>query len=179
VDRNIKILHDSFPRSGNHFLEECLKMAFTNAEITWGFHKVHLLNNKDYDGIITSVRDPINCISSYMVLTNNFDKEYAKKVILWYKRFISETIKIKNNIYVCNFYDLIEYPEIIIKNFAKKYNITASGKIDKIVAIKNIKNDSSFVHKSNEKDKEFAKAIILNYEEDIKECIELYKNAIF
>lgn len=179
MDRNIKILHDSFPRSGNHFLEECLKMAFTKADIVWGFHKIHLLNSNEYDGVITSVRNPIDCISSYMSLINTFDEKNTKKIILWYKRFISETIKIKKNIFVCSFENLTKDPSKIINNFSKYNNIPFFETINKEKAINNIKEDSSFIHKSDKIKKECAKNIILKYKKDLKECQELYKNAIF
>jgi hypothetical protein len=160
MERALTIFHDSFPRSGNNFLDYLLKKSF-DYNVEWGFHRVHLFKQNKI--AITSIRHPLDSISSYIVFSNRFND--IEKSIKWYIRFISQTPK---DVFVCDFNSLINQPEQVVKSFAKYHSLPSPKNI-----IKNsYKNTPSSIKIKNEVKKELLNNIFY------QKSLEVYSNAL-
>lgn len=129
----------AFPRSGNIFLNELLKIGFSNThkhKVFWHAHDLQLLKNKQ---VITVVRNPFD--SLYSLFNELKDKETFSiplelvsineetnepDYIYWNNRFLSETLKFKDNLTLIDFRELILNPVQIVEKIACNFEIKAT-----------------------------------------------------
>jgi hypothetical protein len=129
----------AFPRSGNVFLNELLKLAFADShkhKVFWHAHNLQLLKNKQ---VITVVRNPYDSLFS---LFNELKNEETFSIpldlvsvneetnepdyIYWNNRFLLETLKCKNNLTLIDFRELISDPVEIVEKIARKFKVEVS-----------------------------------------------------
>ena len=129
----------AFPRSGNVFLNELLKVGFADSHkhrVFWHAHDLRLLKNKQ---VITVVRNPYDSLYS---LFNELKNEETFSIplnlvsinketnepdyIYWNNRFLLETLKCKDNLTLTDFRELISNPVGIVEKIAHKFEVEAS-----------------------------------------------------
>jgi hypothetical protein len=129
----------AFPRSGNVFLNELLKLSFANPykhKVFWHAHDLRLLKNKQ---VITVVRNPYDSLYS---LFNELKNEETFSIpldlvsvnketnepdyIYWNNRFLLETLKCKNNLTLIDFCELISNPVGVVEKIAHKFEVEAN-----------------------------------------------------
>ncbi len=114
-----RLVYDTFPKSGTAWLSSTLKSAYPESEIIWGGHRITTLRKEQQ--VITSIRNPKDCIPSYMVF---FQHNEPGPLLDWYCRFIQGTIDSQNNIFISSFEELITDPQSIMIKYSKKFLLT-------------------------------------------------------
>lgn len=124
----------TYPRSGQHLLKAHMKQRLENVSI----ETTHLLKNKNYDHIITLVRDPIYSIASFVAMNCYFDKtikpsdqtaiiKYCKWAKLKYIGTYEEMIKECDTF--ISYHELINNPDDVIEKISNKLNIKINDNI--------------------------------------------------
>jgi hypothetical protein len=111
----------SFPRSGNHFLVKILRILLPELKVNWIEHNIHWLGIKP--NVITIVRNPIDCISSWINFTQDIRENRADKILEWYCEYQNKCISLKETIYIVDFTKLISDTESIIDSICSFYKI--------------------------------------------------------
>lgn len=96
----------SFPRSGNFFLIDVLRKNLPSLSIDWVGHSAFALT-KSPDSF-TVVRNPVECVPSWIVYTKDVRENRAEKVLEWYLAYHRKCLE--NKIRVFHFNDLINDP---------------------------------------------------------------------
>jgi hypothetical protein len=114
-----RLVFDGFPRTGNSFLANSLRLAFPQYELDWGRHRIATFKTEK---VITSVRNPVNSIASSIKFFNvPIDK--IDDYINWYDRFLTGTLKYFDSIYAVKFEDLTTNPFNVLQGYADKFNL--------------------------------------------------------
>ena len=93
------ITFGSFPRSGNFFLVELFRKNVPSISWNWVGHNAFLLTK--YENSFTVIRNPLECIPSWITYKNDTRQDRAEKVLDWY----------------CSFYEKCELNKIKIYTF--------------------------------------------------------------
>lgn len=168
----------TYPRSGQHYLVDLFKQ-----QLGHDLEYTHDLVIRGYDKYITIVRDPLECMASWVAMEVHCGplegtKEYPieiyinqaiKEYILFY------TYALKNvNIFI-KYEDLIEFPESVINLLSKELNLSV------------ITNSyTSTIHdyvqgrflKTSTTSHIYPEALTLISKKDLSKCYELYNQAI-
>ena len=107
----------SFPRSGSHFFK-----YLTNCE--WLAHTIYLLDKNT----ITSIRTPLECVPSYIVMTDDYRPNRAEKVLEWYCAYYEKVKEL--NIVVLPFEQLVSDPLFCINYVYNKYGLRQLDSLD-------------------------------------------------
>lgn len=109
----------AFPRSGGHFfthLTGCI----------WLSHSVHKLESEE--NVVVSVRNPLDCIPSWITITKDYRNDRAEKVLEWYCAYYQKCKAL--DVVVIPFDQLISDPLFCINYANKKYNICPLQSVD-------------------------------------------------
>jgi len=104
-----QITFGAFPRSGNHFLQNIVKCNWINHRIT----EFETLEN-----VITLIRNPLECIPSWIVMVDDCRTNRAESVLEWYCAYYQKCKEL--NILVIPFEQLISEPLFCINYVYKK-----------------------------------------------------------
>lgn len=100
------ITFGSFPRSGNHFILELLKKTSPSLGVHWAQHNVAILTKKRK--AFTTMRNPIECVTSWINYTQDNRPNRAEKTLEWYVYYYSQCLQ--NKIKILDFDELINSP---------------------------------------------------------------------
>jgi hypothetical protein len=78
--------------------------------------------------VITSIRNPKDCIPSWIDF-RKLSKELLPDYLDWYIRFLQGTLLNINKIYVVTFEKLTSTIELVMQEYADKFNLKAPKKI--------------------------------------------------
>lgn len=122
----MKLLLTTYPRSGQHYLVDLFKQ-----QLNYDLEYTHDLVIKGYDKYITIVRNPYDCILSWVVMECHCGpaenskvypmEQYMDKAIREYLLFYKYAIK-NVNLFI-NYNDLVKYPESVIQHLAKELSL--------------------------------------------------------
>lgn len=102
----------AFPRSGGHF--------FTNLTgCEWLGHSIYKLEKEQ--NVVVSIRTPLECVPSWIVMTEDNRSNRAEKVLEWYCAYYDKCKDL--NIAILPFEQLISDPLLCINYVYKKYKI--------------------------------------------------------
>lgn len=102
----------AFPRSGSHFF-----LHLTNCE--WLNHRIEPLSIEK--NVVVSIRNPLECVPSWIVLTEDERKDRAEKVLEWYCAYYSKCLT--TDLLVIPFTQLISEPLSCVKYVADHYGL--------------------------------------------------------
>jgi hypothetical protein len=114
-----KINFGSFPRSGNHFFKH-----LTNCN--WLNHRIQPLSIEK--NVVVSIRNPLECIPSWIVATKDSRINRAEKNIEWYCAYYSKCKEL--DIVIIPFEQLISEPLHCINYVEKKYNLDLTKSLE-------------------------------------------------
>lgn len=173
----MKPLLVTYPRSGQHYLVDLFKQ-----QLNYDLEYTHDLVIKGYDKYITIVRDPLECMASWVAMemhcgplegTKEYPMEtYINQAIKEY--IIFYTYALKNvNIFI-KYEDLVEFPESVISFLSKELGLSL---------ITN--NYKSTIHdyvqgrflKTSTKSYIYPEALTMISKKDLSKCYELYQHA--
>jgi len=103
----------AFPRSGSHFF-----LHLTNC--VWLDHRIQPLGIEK--NVVVSIRNPLECVPSWIVLTEDSRIDRAEKVLEWYCAYYSKCLV--SDLVVIPFEQLINEPMRCIDYVAKHYDLT-------------------------------------------------------
>lgn len=113
-----RLTFNTFPRSGTMWVFQTLKIAFPKNDIIFGDHRITTLRKEA--NVITSVRNPKDCVPSYLVF---FNKDNPNRALEWYCRFMQGTIDSKDRIFVADFRDIISKPQEVMQSYSSRFNL--------------------------------------------------------
>jgi hypothetical protein len=123
----------AFPRSGSHFF-----LHLTNCE--WLDHRIEPLAIEK--NVVVSIRNPLECVPSWITLTGDKRKDRAEKVLEWYCAYYSKCAPL--DLIIIPFQQLIHEPLFCIDYISNHYKI-------KIPVNKNLDLSSNFHYPSKDK----------------------------
>ena len=103
----------AFPRSGSHFF-----IHLTNCE--WLDHRIEPLGTEQ--NVVVSIRNPLQCVPSWIVLTGDRRSDRAEKVLEWYCAYYSKCSV--SDLLVIPFQQLISEPVHCVQYVADHYGLT-------------------------------------------------------
>jgi hypothetical protein len=103
----------AFPRSGSHFF-----LHLTNCE--WLDHRIEPLGTEQ--NVVVSIRNPLECVPSWIVLTEDSRIDRAEKVLDWYCAYYSKCSI--SDLVVIPFEQLISEPVQCVDYVAQHYGLT-------------------------------------------------------
>ena len=143
----------SFPRSGSHFFTH-----LTGCE--WLGHNIDALEKEQ--NVVVSIRNPLDCVPSWIVLTNDVRTNRAERVLEWYCAYYERCKQLP--IVILPFGQLISDPQYCVDYAHKSFGLKPFGflsydlstdfhyptkrKIGYDVIIEEIKIAPSFCHAS-------------------------------
>lgn len=151
------ITFGSFPRSGNFFLVDVLRKNAPTTSYNWVGHNAFLLT-KEKDSF-TVIRNPLECISSWIIYKNDSRPDRAEKAIRWYCAFYEKCHE--NNIRIFTFEDLISDP---------------IGLLDKICNVQ-IRDEHQKYFRNETADKSSYKSVLgeVSSSREIQKAIDLFE----
>lgn len=107
----------AFPRSGSHFF-----LHLTNCE--WLDHRIEPLGVEQ--NVVVSIRNPLECVPSWITITEDERSDRAEKVLEWYCAYYSKCLTA--DLVVIPFAQLVGEPEKCVDYVASHYglNLTAN-----------------------------------------------------
>jgi hypothetical protein len=103
----------AFPRSGSHFF-----LHLTNCE--WLDHRIKPLGVEQ--NVVVSIRNPLECVPSWITLTEDQRSNRAEKVLEWYCAYYSKCIT--TDLVIIPFRQLISEPLHCVKYVADHYGLS-------------------------------------------------------
>jgi hypothetical protein len=103
----------AFPRSGSHFFTH-----LTDCE--WLDHRIEPLGTEQ--NVVVSIRNPLECVPSWIALTEDSRSDRAEKVLEWYCAYYSKCLV--SDLLVIPFEQLISEPVRCVDYVAQHYSLT-------------------------------------------------------
>jgi len=134
-----RIVLEGFPRSGNAFLSQLIKLAFPKNEIIMFQHKMENLDKKN---CIVPIRNPYESIPSWVEFSPN--KPDFESVAKWYIRFYNKVLENIDNLVIVDFVELTTDTSKTLNKISDVYKINAEPvDISKLNKNENLKLYSS------------------------------------
>ena len=102
----------AFPRSGSHFFTGITNCNFIG-------HALYSLEQSQ--NVLVSIRDPFQCVPSWIVFTNNDSLERTEKNLEWYCAYYQKCKEL--DIVIVPFQQLISDPLFCINHAHRKYGL--------------------------------------------------------
>lgn len=109
----------SFPRSGSHFFTH-----LTRCE--WLSHRIEPLSTES--NVVVSIRNPAECIPSWITLTDDHRIDRVQRVLEWYCTYYEQCSRL--DIVVLSFRQLISDPLTCINYAHSRYGLEQLDTID-------------------------------------------------
>jgi len=103
----------AFPRSGSHFF-----IHLTNCE--WLDHRIEPLGSEQ--NVVVSIRNPLECVPSWITLTRDNRSNRAEKVLEWYCAYYLKCLV--SDLVVIPFEQLVSEPVRCVDYVAQHYGLT-------------------------------------------------------
>jgi hypothetical protein len=116
----------SFPRSGNHFLEHIFTKTLVDCRIVYLEHLIHPLAVEK--NVVTTIRNPLECVPSWIIKMNDTRTNRAEKVLEWYVAYYEKVKQL--DIVVLPFEQLISDPLLCINYTYQKYGLEPLQSLD-------------------------------------------------
>lgn len=137
---SMNLLLSTYPRSGQHFFRNYIKQIIEVPHMPVKFEWSHDLLFKDFDSIITVIRDPKEAFASYITMTLHYEDVsplrksqpisfYVEAAKLEYMAFSSYALNKINYIYKYN--DVINNIDDVIVNLIVKLNLDDKNYVEK------------------------------------------------
>lgn len=128
----MKLLLSTYPRSGQHFLRNNIKQRIEVPHLPIKFEWTHDLLFNDYDIIITSVRDPKECMASYIAMTLHYEDisplrekqpirfyvDAAKMEYMLFSKYALEKVN-----YIYKYEDVVDNIDNVLYNLINKLEL--------------------------------------------------------
>lgn len=134
---NTNLYFDGYPRSGNTFLASLVAENFKGIETVHHLHKVAPVKIALKLSIpcFILVRDPAESISSNYLkhfslngkMPEKVDRALLQRMVDDYFYYYTYVEKIRNQVYIIQFQDLIQFPAEVIRNIRDKLNLRLSN----------------------------------------------------
>jgi len=115
------LTHGSFPRSGNHLLNTVLEFSYPLCNKKWIEHNAWL--SLKSENFISVFREPVECVSSWIILTEDYRADRCNRLLNWYTRYHELMFENYKNIIMIEFNNLIKNPSIVNGLIYEKYGI--------------------------------------------------------
>jgi hypothetical protein len=112
------IKYGSFPRSGNHFLGHLFEKTLESGIAHYIEHYIFILEK---DRTVTTIRTPLECVPSWIVLMNDTRPDRAEKVLEWYCAYYDKCKELE--ILIIPFTQLISDPLFCLNHVFDKYDL--------------------------------------------------------
>lgn len=140
-----------FPRSGNFFLTELFKKNAPSVGVHWVEHNASLLT-KCSDSF-TVIRNPLDCVPSWIAYKNDVRVDRAEKVLEWYCNFYNQCFSACIKVFTFDYLTsdpiglLSEVCEVESNDLNKKYFYNETrNKSDFQLIVEEMKSSPSFDH---------------------------------
>jgi hypothetical protein len=110
-----KISFGSFPRSGNHFLEALLKKTLPECSLVYTEHFLFALEKEQ--NMTVTIRNPIECVPSWITLMQDKRTNRAEQVLEWYCAYYQKCKDL--SIFIVPFKQLISEPLVCVSAICK------------------------------------------------------------
>lgn len=100
-----KITFGSFVRSGNHYFQHIVETGLISVQCEWLNHRISDWDNKT--NRVTTIRDPLECVTSWISTTADKRSDRADKVLEWYVAYYSKVKELGKEILIIPFEQLI------------------------------------------------------------------------
>jgi hypothetical protein len=118
-----KISFGSFPRSGNHFLEALLKKTLPDCSLVYTEHFLFPLEKEQ--NITVTIRNPLECVPSWITLMRDERPNRAEQVLEWYCAYYQKCKELK--IFIVPFEQLVSEPLVCVSAICKINGIAEPG----------------------------------------------------
>jgi hypothetical protein len=122
-----KISFGSFPRSGNHFLEALLRKTLPDCSLVYTEHFLFALEKEQ--NITVTIRNPLECVPSWITLMHDERQNRAEQVLEWYCAYYQKCKELK--IFIVPFEQLVSEPLVCVSAICK-INGIAELKLDAV-----------------------------------------------
>ena len=109
----------AYPRSGSHFFTHLTKCR-------WLEHRIYLLETEK--NVVVSIRNPLECIPSWLVLTSDMKPNRAEKQLEWYCAYYEKCETL--DIVIIPFLQLVDDPLWCINFACRKYQLPEQKNLD-------------------------------------------------
>ena len=109
----------AFPRSGGHFFT-----SLTGCK--WLAHSISQLETEP--NVVVSIRNPLECVPSWITATRDDRSDRAEKVLEWYCAYYDKCKEL--DIVLLSFEQLISEPLACINHAYSKYGLELLGSLD-------------------------------------------------
>ncbi len=113
----------AFARSGNHYFQHLVDTALIDVKCDWLSHRMSDWDDKP--NRVTIMRDPLDCVTSWISTTQDNREDRAEKVLEWYISY-HEKIRSLNQIVILGFDELITDPLGSINKVCNIYGLPKS-----------------------------------------------------
>lgn len=120
------ITFGSFPRSGNHFLEHIFTKTLVDCRIVYLEHFIYPLAVEK--NVVTTIRNPLECVPSWIVKMDDSRIDRAEKVLEWYVAYYEKVKQL--DIVVLPFEQLVCDPLLCINHTYQKYGLEPLQSLD-------------------------------------------------
>jgi hypothetical protein len=120
------ITFGSFPRSGNHFLEHIFSKTLVDCRIVYLEHLIYPLAVEK--NVVTTIRNPLECVPSWIVKMDDSRIDRAEKVLEWYVAYYEKVKQL--DIVVLPFEQLVCDPLLCINYVYNKYGLKPLQSLD-------------------------------------------------
>jgi len=112
----------AFARSGNHYFQHLVETALISVHCDWLSHRISDWDNKP--NRVTIVRNPLDCVTSWISTTHDSRHDRAEKVLEWY--LVYHQVVLTKQIMVLTFDELTCNPLHTINRVCDRYAINRS-----------------------------------------------------
>jgi hypothetical protein len=116
-----------FPRCGTTYLYVCCRDSFGINNVDYTQHRIQPL--RDGDSVVTIIRDPLECISSWMKMSAEIPST-TEGLIDWYCRFLQASIENTETSVCLSFDSLVNSPQICMDNISNKFGLDKISQLD-------------------------------------------------
>ena len=141
------ITFGAFARSGNHYFQYLVETALVDVRCDWLSHRIGDWDNKP--NCVTVVRNPLDCVSSWVSTGSDQRENRAEKVLEWYIAY-HKTI-LSKDIMILTFEELISDSLGSINKVCNKYGINKSVFFDNNALGVAMGNKTNFVNANYDK----------------------------
>jgi hypothetical protein len=181
----VSVMFDAPARSGNHLAVATLSDSFPSIKFYWGYPRQHspksfFLPKEKAKHILTVLRNPLDSITSLLIVFNIQTNEAILSNIDDNKKMLQSMLDNINNIHIASFEDLTNNTAKYISDVSK---ILETTPVD--LDYNDIKNKLQDYYLNgfyvspidNQIQKDNARELLVsNYKKEVDECIDLYKS---
>lgn len=168
-----KLICEAFPKTASTWLLKSLQLSFPEYVAIRAQHRVS--NLKDQFNVITTIRDPRNCIPSYMIF---FEEESMDVAVDFYCQFLNTTKEYSEKIFICSFDQIINNTHEVLKKYSEKFLLQHPIPVSyEEIMIKMEKEYTDFLPK-NKTEKRLQLEETIHKNKRIEEAIYLYEEVL-